>query len=240
LALCDPNFESVPSNDWPEMEPIRGAEAAWDFYVETDQPWETTPYEYVDLIDDGSDNAVGQMRREMRGKASGAAVTYSYWVAVTFRNGRVLRIEWFAARGDALEAAGLSEEAMSRENVETARRFTEALVRGDYAAAATELGPKVEIDDTDIPESTGTDSFYAWLARWDEAWESWRIEDLEVRAVGGDRTISLFKMIARGKGSGIELARDDAVVTEYRDGKIVRLAYYNDQSQAFEAVGLSG
>jgi ketosteroid isomerase-like protein len=128
---------------------------------------------------------------------------------------------------------------MSQENVETTRRFTEALVRKDYAAAATELSPKLEIDDTDIPESTGADSFYAWLARWDAAWETWRLEDLQIRPVGEDRTISLFKMIAKGKGSGIELARDDAVVSEYRDGKIVRIAYYNDQSQALEAVGLS-
>ena len=129
--------------------------------------------------------------------------------------------------------------AMSQENMETVRRFTEALVRKDYRAAAAELDPKLEIDDTDIPESTGSDSFYAWLARWDEAWERWRLEDLIVRPVGAHRTISLFKMIAKGKGSGIELARDDAVVAEYRDGKIVRIAYYNDQSQALEAAGLS-
>jgi ketosteroid isomerase-like protein len=128
---------------------------------------------------------------------------------------------------------------MSQENVETTRRFTEALVRKDYAAAATELGPKLEIDDTDIPESTGADSFYAWLARWDEAWETWRLEDLEIRPVGEDRTISLFKMIVRGKGSGIELARDDAVLAEFRDGKIVRIGYYNDQPQAVAAAGLS-
>ena len=68
---------------------------------------------------------------------------------------------------------------------------------------------------------------------------TWRIEDIEIRPVGEDRTISLFKMIVRGKGSGIELTRDDAVVAEYRDGKIVRIGYYNDQSQALEAVGLS-
>jgi ketosteroid isomerase-like protein len=126
-----------------------------------------------------------------------------------------------------------------RENVETSRRFTEALIRKDYEAAAAELSPELEIDDTDIPESTGADSFYAWLARWDEAWETWRIEDLEIRPVGEGRTLSCFKMIVTGKGSGIELARDDAVVAEYRDGKIVRIAYYNDQSQALEAVGLS-
>jgi hypothetical protein len=128
---------------------------------------------------------------------------------------------------------------VSRENVETSRRFTEALNRGDYKAAAAELDlVELEIDDTDIPESTGADSFYAWLARWDQAWEGWRIEDLEIRPVGKDRTISLFKMIVRGKGSGIELTRKDAVLANFRSGKIVRLAYYNDQAEALEDAGL--
>jgi ketosteroid isomerase-like protein len=127
---------------------------------------------------------------------------------------------------------------MSQENVATTRRFTDALIRGDYEAAATELGPNFEIDDTDIPESTGADSFYTWMARWDESWENWRIEDLAIQAVGEDRTISLFKMIVRGKGSGIELTRDDGVLAEFRDGKIVRIGYYNDQAQALEAAGL--
>jgi hypothetical protein len=95
------------------------------------------------------------------------------------------------------------------------------------------------IDDTDIPESTGADSFYVWLARWDAAWENWRIEEVDIRPVGEDRTMSLFKMIVRGKGSGIELTREDAVLADYRDGKIVRIAYYNDQAQALQAGGLA-
>ena len=109
LALCDPDFETVPSDDWPELDPIRGAAAAWEFYVQTDESWEETPYEYVHDLDAGDDKIVGQMRREMRGKASGASVVYSYWVVATFRGDRVRRIEWFAERADALEAAGLSE-----------------------------------------------------------------------------------------------------------------------------------
>src|SRR6184192_3733193 len=127
---------------------------------------------------------------------------------------------------------------MSQENLETTRRFTEALNRRDYKTAAAELDLELEIDDTDIPESTGTDSFYAWLARWDHAWEDWRIEDVQIRPVGADRTISLFRMIVRGKGSGIELTREDGVLADYRAGKIVRLGYYNDQEQALEAAGL--
>jgi uncharacterized protein len=109
LALCDPDYKTVPSEDWPEMEPIRGAEAAWDFYVESDEPWERTPFEFVDAVHVGEDRTVGEMRREMRGKASGAVVTYSYWVLATFRNGKVLRIEWFTDRAEALAAAGRSE-----------------------------------------------------------------------------------------------------------------------------------
>ena len=40
------------------------------------------------------------------------------------------------------------------------------------------------------------------------------------------------------KGSGVELSRADAVVADHRDGKIVRLGYYNDRDQALEAAGL--
>jgi ketosteroid isomerase-like protein len=128
---------------------------------------------------------------------------------------------------------------MAEENVEVLRRFVEATAAGDYDAAAAELNPDVEIDDTDITESTGADSFQEWLARWDAAWESWRIEELELVPAGDDKVLALFRMIVKGKGSGIELDRDDAVLGEFRSGKVVRLGYYNDQQQAREAAGLS-
>jgi ketosteroid isomerase-like protein len=125
-------------------------------------------------------------------------------------------------------------------NVEIARRFTETMTRGDYEEAAAMIAPDFTVDDTVIPESTGADSFHEWIGRWDAAFESWRIEDLEVRSIGEDRTLSLFRIYARGKSSGVELVRGDAAIAEFRDGKIVRIAYYNDQAQALEAAGLSG
>src|SRR5512134_1818358 len=128
---------------------------------------------------------------------------------------------------------------MSEENVERMRRWTEATSTGDYEAAAAELHPEVEIDDTDIPESTGADSFYSWLARWDASWESWRIEELDLRPSGDDKVLAFFRMIVVGKGSGVELGRDDAVLGEFRDGMIVRLGYCNDRQRALEAAGLS-
>ena len=127
---------------------------------------------------------------------------------------------------------------MATENVEMLRRHIEAIGRGDYQAVLADLDPELEIDDTDIPESTGADSFLEWLARWDQAWESWRLENPEIRAAGDDQAIALFRMVAKGKGSGVELSRLDALVASFRGDKIVKLGYYNDQAAALEAVGL--
>jgi len=130
---------------------------------------------------------------------------------------------------------------MSQQNVETLRRWTAAIQRGDYEAAEAELDPaQIEIDDRDIVESTGADSHRVWLDRWNQAWESWRIEEESLASVGDDTVLSLFRMFVTGKGSGIELARDDALVARFRDGKIVKLGYYNDQEQARRDAGAPG
>jgi ketosteroid isomerase-like protein len=110
LALCDPELENVPIRDWPDSDPIRGREAVWDFYFEANDVWEDGgPWEYGDLIEAGNDKVVANLRREVRGKASGASVTWSQWQVGTFRNGKWLRAEWFAERSEALEAVGLRE-----------------------------------------------------------------------------------------------------------------------------------
>jgi ketosteroid isomerase-like protein len=136
---------------------------------------------------------------------------------------------------------------MSQENIEVVRRFIEALVNAqgsdDWQAVLAELDTEVEIDDLDISLDTehyrGHDRFRKWIGVWNESWESWRVEDVKVRPAGEDRAIALFLMLVKGKGSGIELSRRDALVCTLRAGKIAEMGYYNDQQQALEAVGLS-
>ena len=105
--FCDPSVEVLPVGDWPEGN-IQGREAAWDFFVATEEPWEPGAYEMVEVIDD-ADHVVTRLRRETRGKSSGVEVHYDYWLVLTSRYGKALRLEWFEKRDDALEAAGLSE-----------------------------------------------------------------------------------------------------------------------------------
>jgi ketosteroid isomerase-like protein len=119
------------------------------------------------------------------------------------------------------------------------RRWSDALAAGDMERAATELAPDIEIEDRDIPDAAGTDSFQQWMGRWNESWDSWRSEDVETTPIGEVRVLALFRIIVTGKGSGIELERDDALVADFRDAKITRIAYYNDQEQAREAAGMN-
>jgi ketosteroid isomerase-like protein len=105
--LCDPDVEIVPVGDWPETD-IRGREAGWNFLVAADEPWEPGPYEMAEVVD-GDDMVVARQRRDLRGKSSGVEVEYDYWLVLTFRNEKAVRAEWFDARREALEAAGLKE-----------------------------------------------------------------------------------------------------------------------------------
>jgi ketosteroid isomerase-like protein len=131
---------------------------------------------------------------------------------------------------------------MSQENVEIVRRSLDAFVREDWPAVLAALDPDVEVDDTDILDADqyeGHEAFFKWLEDWNESWESSRMEDIRVLDGGEGQIVALFRQVVRGKGSGIELDRADAMVFEIRNGMIVKLGYYNDQRQALEAAGLS-
>lgn len=108
-AACDPELEDRPPREWPESQPIRGADAVFDFLLEGTAPWEDNDFEIVELIETGAETVVAQIRSEVRGKASGAAVTWNYWNVATVRDGTARRFEWFADRAEALEAAGIRD-----------------------------------------------------------------------------------------------------------------------------------
>jgi ketosteroid isomerase-like protein len=109
IANCDPEIENVPPREWPESAPLQGPEAIWEFFVEAQGAWEEGAYEWGEVIEVSSDKLVANQRRQLRGKSSGAGVDWSFWVVTTFRNGTLLRFEWFTDRAEALEASGLSE-----------------------------------------------------------------------------------------------------------------------------------
>jgi ketosteroid isomerase-like protein len=133
---------------------------------------------------------------------------------------------------------------MSQANVEVVKEAFDALRREDWVAVAGTIADDCEVHDFDIPDAAGEvyrgpDGVLDWLAEFDRAWASWSVVDEVFRSAPDGRVIALFRLATRGRESGIEMGRDDAIVYVVRDGKISRIEYYNDQQAALQAIGLS-
>ena len=50
--------------------------------------------------------------------------------------------------------------------------------------------------------------------------------------------MSLLRLRAVGAGSGAVVERSDGIVWTFRDDKLFRVDYFNNQDEALEAVGL--
>jgi ketosteroid isomerase-like protein len=129
-------------------------------------------------------------------------------------------------------------QLMSQHNVEFVRRALESVRAGKPDLDTVD--EDVEIHDHDIPERgeyRGREGLTRWLEDWGAARAEWSFQPEEF-IDAGNRVVAIFRMKARGRGSGAEVERRDAILYELRDDKIVRLDYYNDPSQALEAAGL--
>ena len=133
---------------------------------------------------------------------------------------------------------------MSQENVDKARSAVEAWNRSDVDAYLELLHPDCEWYSDVIGRMEGAETVYrgreAIRRFWDEWHSVWNltIEVSEYRDLG-DTVLTLGRLRARGKASGIELDVPVAYVGESEEGLIRRLRAYLDPQQALEAVGLS-
>jgi ketosteroid isomerase-like protein len=129
---------------------------------------------------------------------------------------------------------------MSQENMDWVRRSHEHFARTGEPYMEG-IDPEVEVYDHDIPDASnpyrGADGIVRWLADFAESWDSYELQ-IERIVDADDKVVSLFRIKAVGAGSGVVVERGDAIVWAFRDGKPVRLDYFNDQDEALEAAGL--
>ena len=129
---------------------------------------------------------------------------------------------------------------MSQEYIERVRRGFERFAETGEAGGQG-LHPEVEVFDHDIPDARnpyrGVAGFDEWLSDFGAAWDHWEME-IERLIDAGDRVVSLFRLRAVGAGSGAVVERSDGIVWTFRDDKLFRVDYFNDQGEALEAVGL--
>jgi uncharacterized protein len=132
---------------------------------------------------------------------------------------------------------------MSEANVEVVRRFVEAWTRGDAGGAVALVDPDVEQHPTVGGVEggrvlRGVEEIQRDYEAVEESWDEHRItvEDL---FDAGDQVVLFQREFQRGKGSGLELEIEAAVVFDLRDGRIVRMQGYMDRDAALQAAGVS-
>jgi ketosteroid isomerase-like protein len=158
---------------------------------------------------------------------------------LTFREGKLARWGDYVERADALEAVGLSEQAVSQENVEIVRRSIEAFQHDEEAWLST-ADPAFEwhpIEEGHIP-SRGHEAAIGVRRRWLESWEGFQI-DVEEMKDGASSVVACLHLTGQGKASGVEVDLRVYMHYKLRDGKVVYVYEYAERGEALEAAGLS-
>jgi ketosteroid isomerase-like protein len=122
---------------------------------------------------------------------------------------------------------------MSEENVEIVRRFLAA----DMEEALAWADPGIVWNPIEESPAQGHEAVRASAVRWKSEWDDYELipEDF---ADMGDCVLATVRLRGRGKGSGIEVDARFFDLYTLRDGKIIRMDQFAEESEALEAVGL--
>jgi ketosteroid isomerase-like protein len=117
--------------------------------------------------------------------------------------------------------------------VEIVRRFL--VVDPDELLAYVD--PDIVWNPVEESSAHGLEAVRASTARWKSEWDDYELIPEEFVEVG-ERVVATVRFRARGRASGIEVDARLYDVFTLRDGKIVRMDQFTEQSEALEAAGL--
>ena len=106
LSTVDPGIEWYPIEEGPSLS--RGHEAAIRVRRSWLENWEGHQVD-IEEMKDGSDSVVACLHLTGRGKMSGVEVDLRVYQHFKLRDGKIVYVYEYEHRGEALEAAGLSE-----------------------------------------------------------------------------------------------------------------------------------
>ena len=122
--------------------------------------------------------------------------------------------------------------------VELVQRALAALNAGDIEALVAVCDPEFELDMSDRVFNPATyrghDGIRQFHAEVLEVWEHyvWEPEQLVDH---GDRVLALVRTSGKGRGSGLEVDRQTAMIWTVRGDKAVSLRFYRDRERAHDA-----
>jgi ketosteroid isomerase-like protein len=161
----------------------------------------------------------------------------------TARQGRIFGVELFWDHSEAPKAIGLSDWAMSQENVEIVRRTTDAFNRRDLDGIVQDWASDAVVDwsnsrGPDAGIYRGHDEIRGFTQRFLGAWDDVRLEFDDPIEVEEDLLVVENVTYLRGR-DGIETQARSAWVLTFRNGQQTSLTLYQTKQEALEAAGLS-
>jgi len=239
--LYDDELVWVTRGDGPTRSTYQGLDGLRTGTASFRRVWAEMRAEIIDLAS-GDDVVVTELRWHLRAQ-SGVELEVTEGWGIWLRDGKITRIEQHPTRKQALEAAGLSEWAMSQENVEVLRRSIEAFNRGDPDVWVAVLAPEFEYTASGAVVGVagtyrGADGFRRFLESfWDEFDEP--KAELGELIAEGDQVLASVTFTGRGKHSGATTSLDLWQLWTLRYGKAVRGQAFTTRADALEAAGLS-
>jgi ketosteroid isomerase-like protein len=130
---------------------------------------------------------------------------------------------------------------METEGERAARRFAEAITRGDREAALAVCHPEIEFHSVlgiSGRAYLGHDGIRQYFDDVASAWEQWAVEVERIAEAADGRVAIVMTMHARGKESGASLSEHTAHIWTLRDGRLARNEPYREPEQALRVLGL--
>ena len=109
MQACHPEVEFREDPKFPEGSVYRGRDALRAYATRFSGEFDAFSWEAEDILDAGDDQVLVLLRVRGRGKGSGAEFDIRAGWLFTLAEARIMRVDAYLDRREALEAAGLSE-----------------------------------------------------------------------------------------------------------------------------------
>jgi ketosteroid isomerase-like protein len=248
MQTYDPKAELVVSED-VAIDPgtYRGADAVGEWFGS----WFRTfaPGYQLDITEliPVDDAVVVAVDHRAVGRRSGVEVTTRYYNAYWIKDDKIVRLELFRERSEALEAVGLRAAGadpapeMPGGQVDVVRDYFTARRQKGREGVFELLSPDVVwTSRTDLPDTqvyTGHDGVRKLFSRFRDVMDDMWFEPDDFIVVS-DRVVVSLRWGGRGKGSGVPFEEREAWVFTVSDGIIVRVEEYGTREAALEAAGI--